>query len=86
MRSKLIRNMILNKAVLLLKNAQKSELLIELRLKGVDITTRIYLKSAPVYLCKHHNLETNWTTNIVDSGYRFKPKGLLKVFYKDFLQ
>ena len=64
------------------KDKTKIELLVELRRKGVDTTSRRYLKEELIKLSENNNISIFTTNKKIDKGWCGAPKGMLQVLYE----
>ena len=58
----------------------KAQMLVELRSKGVDTTSRILVKPELVKLCNGNNIPISITTQNINQGTCGRPEGMLYVF------
>ena len=64
------------------KQKTKTELLIELRQKGVDTTVKRFLKTELITLASKHHIPISKTNNDVVKGWMHKPKGMLQILWE----
>ena len=64
------------------KQKTKTELLIELRQKGVDTTVKRFLKTELITLASEHHIPISKTDNDVVKGWMHKPKGMLQILWE----
>ena len=66
----------------LLKNKTKIELLIELRKKGVDTTSRRYLREELIVLSNNNNIPIYTINTRIENRWAGTPKGMLQILYE----
>ena len=64
------------------KDKTKIELLIELRKKGVDTTSRRFLKDELIKLAKDNDISISTTDYQIEKGWNEAPKGMLQILYE----
>ena len=64
------------------KDKMKLQLLVELRMDGVNTTQRIFLKPELVTICESHNIPTTTTTQQIIPRWYLVSKGMLKILVK----
>ena len=64
------------------KQKTKTELLIELRQKGVDTTVKRFLKTELITLASKHHIPISKTNNDVVKGWMNKHKGMLQILWE----
>ena len=60
----------------------KIALLVELRRKGIDTTSRRYLKDELISLSKNNNISIHTITKRIDYGWTGTQKGMLQVLFQ----
>ena len=60
----------------------KTEMLIELRRKGIDTTKKRYLVTDLLTMCNENNIDVNKTQSNDIPGWVGKPKGMLQILYE----